>query len=304
MSLPAWAEYRSLIRVALLLLLALTVTACSAVRLVYPNLDRMVVWRTTDYVDLNRAQRSWLRREAQVFLHWHRTEQLSHWAELLREFDRSVYNGVDAEQLDDFQLRVNALIDAMLEQMMPAVTELMAQLSEKQIQGFAAAMAKSNEDLNEDYVGLDPDEQREVWRNKVRDGLDRWIGRFTPEQNVMLEFVSQEVTPNNTAWVEYRQLWQGDLLAALSTRDDRQALETRVLELVMHRERWHTDDYSEISRRNQVAYERFAVELLTSLDERQQRQLSSRLASLADDFTALAATTRAAPQSPGPAPPG
>ncbi len=290
---------------ALLLLVAVAlVSGCSSIRLVYSNLDRAVVWRTTDYVDLNRAQRQWLRQEARVYLHWHRYEQLPQWASLLGELEAGVNDGTtfELEDIKRFEDRAQELIEEMTRQALPAAVDLMAGFSDEQVAGLARALAESNEDLNADYEGLPEDEQRAVWRQKTRDGLDRWIGRLTPEQEQILEAVSLKIEPDNREWVGFRKLWQADLIAALDQRDQLDAFEERIYELMLHRERWHTERYSEISIAHQAIYRRFAVDLLNSLDAGQRRRLASRVGGLVRDFEILAAANRSAPAPAGPAP--
>ncbi len=289
----------------LLLLIAVSLLgACSSVRLVYSNLDRAVVWRAADYVDLNRAQRSWLRQEARVYLHWHRHQQLPHWASLIEDFDAGLQDGVDLEELTAMEERAQELIAVMLQRMAPVAVDLMAGFSDAQVRGLKAALEASNEDLNADYEGLSVAEQRAVWRQKTRDGLDRWIGRLTPEQEALLETVSESIAPDNTEWVAFRRLWQADLLDALRQRNQMDAFDERIVELMLHRERWHTPSYREIVARHQRIYRQFAVDLINHLEPDQKRRLSGRLTSLARDFETLAASTRSAPESAGPAPRG
>lgn len=287
------------------LLLLMTVSllgACSSVRLVYSNLDRAVVWRAADYVDLDRDQRSWLRQEARVYLHWHRHQQLPEWAALLEDFDAGVGSGVELEQLMAMEERAQDLIEVMLRRMAPLMVDLTAGFSASQVSGLEAALEASNADLNADYEGLPVAEQRAVWRQKTRDGLHRWVGRLTPEQEALLEVASAGLEPGNSEWVAFRRLWQADLLEALEQRRQRDAFEERILELMLHRERWHTPDYRAIVARHQHIYRQFAVDLINQLEPEQKRRLSGRLSSLIRDFEALASSSRSAPESLGPAP--
>ncbi len=287
----------------LLLLVAFgLLSGCSGLRLVYSNLDRAVVWRATDYVDLNRAQRSWLRQEARVYLHWHRYEQLPELSALLTDFETAVDNGFDLEQAKAFEERGQALFEVMMREALPSLVDLMAGFSDRQISGLAKVLEESNAELNADYEGLPEAEQRAVWREKTRDSLDRWVGRLTPAQEVMLEAASEDIEPDNQEWVAFRRLWQADLIAALDERERTDAFKARITELMLHRERWYPDSYREVVENRQAVYRRFAVELLSSLDDAQRRRLSNRLGSLVRDFEILAASSRSAPEPAGPAP--
>lgn len=287
----------------LLLLVSLSLLgACSSVRLFYSQLDRVVVWQATDYVDLDREQRRWLRQEASVYLHWHRHRQLPQWAALLEDFDAAVQSGVDREQLIAMEKRAEDLVAAMLARMAPSAADLMAGFSDAQIDGLESAFEESNDELNADYAGLSLDEQREVWRGKVRDGLDRWIGRLTQEQEILLESASASVVPGNDAWVGFRRLWQAELLDALEQREHRDVFEERIIELMRHRERWHTPSYRSTVAERQRVYRQLALDLIHSLEPEQKQRLSRRASGLISDFEALAASDRPAPEPAGPAP--
>lgn len=289
-------------RILLLLLLLPLLGGCSSMRLLYANLDRAVVWRATDYVDLNREQRNWLRQEARVYLHWHRHQQLEDWAALLTTLDEAVHGGMNADTLAALEADAEDLIEAMSRRALPPLVDLMAGFSDAQVAGLKRAMAESNEALNVDYEGLELAEQRSVWRGKTRDSLGRWIGGLTPEQEELLREISESIEPDNREWIAYRERWQADLLAALAQRRQGDVFEERLSELILHRERWYTDAYAELLAQRQEAYRRFALALIDSLEPRQQRRLSGRLGNLIRDFEILAASDRAAPESAGPAP--
>lgn len=301
------ARYRRPRRLILLLLpllalLALLLSGCSAVRLAYDNADRLVLWEARDYVALEREQRRWLRARIGVLLYWHRTEQLPEWSRTLREFDLMVQDGVDVDQLDQLYARGLAWSDELLLQVLPTVTDLMASFSAAQAEGLPGALAENNTGLNEDYEGLEPDAQRAVWRDKVRDSLTDWIGPLTAAQEQLLIATSEQVTPDNRAWITYRQRWQARLLQLLEQRGEPEVFVPGFRELAIERERWFTEEYAEIRAANESALRAFASVLLGDLTDRQIAKLSGRLTSLADDFDALTASAGRAPVDPGPAP--
>lgn len=277
-------------------------SGCSAVKLAYDNADRLALWEARDYIALERDQRRWLRARLRVLLHWHRTQQLPAWARTLRELDLAVRDGISPDQLDQFYARATLWGDELLEQGLPTATELMTTLSAAQVDALPGAFADNNAELNEDYEGLEPDAQRAVWRDKVRDRLVDWIGALTPEQEALLEAVSREMEPDNRAWIGYRERWQARLFELLEHRAEPELFAPAFRELLIQRERWFTDEYAAVRVGNERAMRGFSGALLAGLTDAQVTKLSGRLASLADDFDALAADARSAPPDPGPAP--
>ncbi|HSG89967.1 MAG TPA: DUF6279 family lipoprotein [Pseudomonadales bacterium] len=292
---------RSRFALCALLLFAALLSGCS-VKLVYNNAERLVLWRASDYVDLDRAQKDWARARLRMFFHWHRTQQLPAWAATLREFDLTVQDGIDQASLDAYYARARGWSDEILLKVIPTAAELMATFSDEQVAGLPEAFARANAELNEDYEGLDPAAQRAHWREEVRDSLSDWIGDLTAGQELLLDAVSREVTPDNGAWIRYRGRWQAQLLSLLAERRAVDEFAAAFLALSLERERYYTAEYAEVRERNERAYRRFTYEVLNSLTPAQSGRLSQRLDAIADDFEELAAEAGEAPPDPGPAP--
>lgn len=284
-------------RVALCLLLALAAAGCS-VRLAYDNAPRLAVWQAGEYVDLDRRQKNWLRQRMRVFMHWHRTEQLPYWVSVLTEFEAVVQDEVTADYLDALSDRTEQWWEAALVELQPIAVELLLDLDEEQLAELPFRFAERNDELNEDYAGLEDAEQRAVWREETREFLDRWIGALTPEQERLLLTTSETVTPDNAAWVAYRVRWQGALLEILADREDPDRFAERFAALIAERESYWTEDYASLREQNDPHYQAFTMGLLSSLDGRQRRRLGRRLEGLIEDFSALAADVGPAPEAP------
>jgi hypothetical protein len=282
------------------ILLAL-VTGCS-VQFLYGQADRIAVWRAEDYVDLDRAQRDWLRSRMRVLLHWHRRAQLPVWAETLRDLDLAVQDGIDGPTLDRYFERAEGWSDAILVKAVPTMAGLLAGLTPEQRAELPERLEAANRELNEDYAGLDEAQQREVWRGKVRDFLEDWIGRLTAEQEILLDAAAAEVVADNEAWIDYRRRWQDELLDLIAEERRPEVLGPALLELSLDREALYTPEYSAVRARNDRVLRGFAVDLLGSLTDDQMDRLSGRLGDLAVDFEELAADAGSAPPDPGPAP--
>lgn len=67
---------------------ALALAACSRIDLAYRNLDRLVPWSLSDYLDMNREQRALLDDRLREHLAWHCKTQLPgylDWLDRLRD---------------------------------------------------------------------------------------------------------------------------------------------------------------------------------------------------------------------------
>lgn len=275
-------------RSSLLLMLLLLLSGCSGVQLAYNNLDRLVVWRATDYVDLERDQKRWLRAAVTDFTDWQRQAQLADWSRWLLQVDQCVQGDLSTEALVSLEREAREQVDVMLRRMLPAMTALLRDLSDEQIDELRHSLAENNRELNEPYQGLDLDERQARWRERVRDGLDDWIGRLTSHQREALRAASEQLDPDNSAWIASRERWQEALFAALEQRQQPGPLERALVPLVLEPERWHTEGYVQQLKARQEVYRVFTLELANSLSNRQQRELSQRLRGWAEDLSELA----------------
>ena len=287
---------------ALLLGCCLALLQGCAVRLAYNNADRLVAWQASEYVDLDRGQRAWLRARVKRIVFWHRREQLPEWAAALRRFELALDDEAGGQELQALIVEGERWSDELSEQFLPTLVDLLLALDEGQREDLPETFAERNAEWNEDYEGLDDAAQRRVWQDEMREGLDDWVGALNSMQNEALVRAAADVVPDNSAWISYRERWQGVVMDALREGQDASALTATLRSLMLDRERWYTPEYARARAINDVVYQRFTLELLAHLDKRQHRKLSRRVRGLAEDFEALAAQSGDAPEDPGPAP--
>lgn len=67
---------RWLIRIAVVLTVTLALGGCSRMGLAYRNLDIIIPWSLSDYLDMNIEQKSWLNERLREHLSWHCSTQI------------------------------------------------------------------------------------------------------------------------------------------------------------------------------------------------------------------------------------
>ncbi len=77
--------------IAFVLMFTLALGACSRMGLAYRNLDVIIPWTLSDYLDMNGEQKDWLNERLKEHLSWHCTTQyagVSRLAGSLADHDR------------------------------------------------------------------------------------------------------------------------------------------------------------------------------------------------------------------------
>ncbi|GIR70157.1 MAG: hypothetical protein CM15mP74_14080 [Halieaceae bacterium] len=84
----------------------LAVTACSATQFIYNRVDILVRWYLDDYVSLDRDQRARFDQRLEVFLEWHRSEELPSYVVLLDESLAILDDGVPLQAAREMSDRI------------------------------------------------------------------------------------------------------------------------------------------------------------------------------------------------------
>ena len=78
--------------IAALLIFTLALGACSRVGLAYRNLDVIIPWTLSDYLDMNGEQKDWFNERLKEHLNWHCTTQLPGYLDWLDRLQTMVEN--------------------------------------------------------------------------------------------------------------------------------------------------------------------------------------------------------------------
>ena len=263
-------------RLVVVLCLCLASSGCG-IKLLYNNLDRMIAWELNDYVDLDNEQRAYLRAELDVVLYWHRTTQLPLYADMLREVDGAVAQGLTREHLAVFEQNMLGYGESMLDEFVPMMAEILYDLSQEQ----AAELARRSEKVNQKYVseveGLTLEERQERWAEDFRDGYGMFVGKVTKGQRAIIAAQQGRYRPEEEVWVQYRRRWQARLQKMLMDRGSFPEFELRFKELALNRERWYGPEYEAVFEHNERLYRDLSLELAAAMTEKQHETLTTRL---------------------------
>ena len=84
----------------------LAVTACSATQLIYNRVDILARWYLDDYVSLDRDQRARFGQRLEVFLEWHRREELPSYVMLIDDALKILDDGVPLQATREMSDRI------------------------------------------------------------------------------------------------------------------------------------------------------------------------------------------------------
>jgi hypothetical protein len=271
---------RAIRRYLAVIIVSLTVVACSRVELAYENADWVGAWQVSDYLDLTSEQRGRLRDGLAVYQQYHRQNRLPAINAYLDRVDTVLATpepqkaDVDALFIDGEQLVRTNVTDVI-----PLAAELLRELDGDQIEALRTTLAEGRDAYIERL--LVDQEQRAIERT------ENWVGRLNTRQRTELTQCVAAMPDVSEEWQTWRRQTEADLINLL--RNDAPQAEVEAF-----LQGWLLEDaarppvlqdYRQTSR---ALWRRCTHRLLTTLTPAQRAQARERLAGYRGDLETVA----------------
>lgn len=197
-------------------LLAILLAGCGALRIGYANGDTFVYWWLDGYIDFTDEQKPWVRAHIDRLFDWHRKTQLRDYAQLLEQTQQRVQRGSvkPAEIREDFAaVRKRAAV--VLEKAVPELTDLALSMEPGQIAHLERKFASNNEKYRREYLRGNVDDRQRLRFKKVMKQAEYWFGNFSDEQEAQIRKASDARPLDNDIWMAERLRRQQEMLQML-----------------------------------------------------------------------------------------
>jgi Family of unknown function (DUF6279) len=214
MTLPL--NFLSFIRIIGLLVLALMLQACSAVKVAYNQAPTLAYLYLDDYVDFNDLQGAQVKAELVKFQAWHRQTQLPAYIDLLHKLQQKMPQEIALAQACEVFADVRQKALAMTEFAEPAMLSLVATVTSKQLTTMEARFAKSNTKWREDYLDGSAKDIAEKRQKSAIKRADMLYGSLNDKQRSLIaQQVGRSQFKAPQSYAE-RQRRQKDILQTLA----------------------------------------------------------------------------------------
>jgi hypothetical protein len=273
--------------IAFVLTVALTLGACSRVGLAYRNLDVIIPWTLSDYLDMNGEQKSWLNERLKEHLSWHCTTQLPGYLDWL---DR-LQTMIATNQVTDaaLQARAHEAEEAIAEtarEITPSAIELLQGLDDKQVAEMNNAFAKDRRKRQEEYLKPSLDQQIKERGARMEKRLNDWLGPLSTTQQQRVATWSSALGEQNTQWLANRVHWQKQFSAAVAQRQSPQ-FPQRIETLLVNRESLWTPAYRQAFANTEAQARSLFVDLMAESTPNQRERLLKKIEGVKKDFSDL-----------------
>lgn len=199
-----------------LVLLAILLAGCNALRLGYANGDTFVYWWMDGYVDFTNEQKPWVKAHIDRLFDWHRKTQLRDYAQLFGQVQQRLQRGPaqPAEIREDFDA-IRKRAATVLEKSIPELTDLALAIESAQIAHLEQKLAANNEKYRREYLRGNVDDRQRLRFKKVMKQAEYWFGNFSDEQEAQIRKASDARPLDNDVWMAERARRQQELLQML-----------------------------------------------------------------------------------------
>ncbi|MDE1910623.1 MAG: hypothetical protein KGL60_15940 [Pseudomonas sp.] len=271
----------------ILLTLSLVLAGCNRVGLAYRNLDVIIPWTLSDYLEMNAGQKSWFNDTLKEHLAWHCTTQLPGYLDWLDRLQQMV----DTNQVTDaaLQTRTAEAKQAIAESaraITPSAVELLQGLDDQQVQDMEQAFAKDLRKRQDEYLKPPLEQQIKERAERMNKRLDAWLGPLSASQQNRVTAWSIALGEQNQQWIGNRAHWQTLFIAAVKDRHSSD-FPQKIEQLLVNRESLWTPKYRQAYAQTEAAARSLIVDLMAESTVQQRQKLTQKIDKVRSDFKAL-----------------
>jgi len=266
---------------------ALALVACNRMDLAYRNLDRLVPWSLSDYLDMNREQKTLLDERLKQQLAWHCKTQLPGYLDWLDRVRDMVAEGQVTDQaLQQRTVEARQAIGRVAEAITPSATELLRGMSDAQVAQMRDAFRDDISEPQKKYAQTPLPKQIARRAERMEKRLTPWFGELSAAQRQRVQAWSQALGDQNRQSIANRAHWQQQLVLAMNQRGDA-SFEPRLAQLLQRKESLWTPEYRVAFQSSEEQTRNLLIDLLQQSSPAQRQYLRERLAKVRTDFSEL-----------------
>lgn len=196
-------------------LLSLGLAACSALRFVYNQGPQWAYWWLDNYADFHDDQQPRVEEALQQWFSWHRRTQLADYAGLLERARAEVQQTATPAQVCAWWEVALKRRDDAVEAAVPAISALAPMLKPDQLVNIEKQLAKTNQELREEYLQDDLQDRQEAAVKRTIERIETLYGRLDKPQREYVARMVEKSPWKPERWIAEREQSSRDTLATL-----------------------------------------------------------------------------------------
>lgn len=206
---------RLLAKTAIIGVLVLVLSGCSALRLVYGNGQQLAWWWLDGYIDFASDQAPRAKGAIDRLFEWHRATQLADTAATLAAAQAMVVEPTTPALACQWQRRLRDLVEPTLERSLALGAELVPGLGEDQLKHLEQRFAKNLQEMKRDFLQATPEDRRKAALKRTVDRMEQLYGNLGEPQRQVIQAGLASSPFDPEAWVAERERRQKDTVQTL-----------------------------------------------------------------------------------------
>lgn len=250
----------------------LIVTGCTT-KFLYSNLDWFIVDYIDDYVTLEDGQEEILTERILVLGDWHKSNELPRYLQQLTDIRNMDPKTVDAEYVSLQMEQVRQHTKRLVAQITPDLYALTQQMTDKQVKELLENLEQKDEKFIKKYQGLQDEEVRLIYQQRIEENLERWFGPLTEQQETLASRWANEMDVTVFDWQAHRQQMQHFMRQLLNRRSDLGYFQPEFQRLLNDSESFYSDKLKLKIANNRLVAEKYIALALNCVTEKQHQHL-------------------------------
>ena len=285
------------IRILCVIVLMVSLAACSSIRFTYNHGDTLLYWWMNTYIDLDSDQSTEVRQDINELFQWHRKTQLRDYAQLLARARVQLAGSPTADDLQADYREIKARSELLAFKALPELADLARSMKPEQIARMEKKFASNNDTFRKKFMRGDLDKQRKVRFEKSMEQFELWFGNFSSDQEAVLRKASDARPLDNQIWLDERMRRQQRIAGVLRkiqqeklSKDAAMAqLHALIKELFERLDGGEHKAFYEANTKGTIDMILTAIRIATPA---QKAHAQKRMQGWIDDFNTLAADTK------------
>jgi len=276
----------------------LLLAGCSMVRVGYENLPTLAMWQVGKYLSLDAEQKRLVTARLGSVHDWHRSTQLSDYAQLLRSIQRQVATGpIDEARIRQWRVELLERWAPLVDQVAPVAVEVASSIQPTQLNRMRGEFERGNLRVKKEWLPESDAERVKVRARRYADRAEWFLGDLTNAQRRIARETAEQLPPGNEdRWYAQRLARQQDMVATLERiaveRPSKQVAELWVREHLLRYGRSIDGSGPADAGRAVAVADAMMAAMLTEATPAQRRHLDRKLQEWIDTFEQLAAASR------------
>ncbi|USD63659.1 hypothetical protein J4N45_22065 [Vibrio sp. SCSIO 43140] len=256
--------------------LLFVITGCTT-KFLYSNLDWLLVEYIDDYVTLNDGQEDILSERILVLGQWHKENELPQYVKQLDAISNKDPKQVDSDyvlaQMDEVKTHTKRLV----EQITPDLYALTQQMSDEQVKELIENFEEKNRDFVKKYEGMNDDEVREIYHERIEENFERWFGSVNDTQKLLAKEWASSMKVTVFDWQEHRKQMNYYMRQLLNRRGDLAYYQPEFQRFLNDSESYYTPELAAKIAHNRALAAKYIALAVNSINTKQQSHLASEI---------------------------